>query len=206
MNSFSDGFRKKFVIACTGASGVIYFSRLVKVLLKTDADLHLIVSDSGKQVLCHETDYENGPIIDLILKNKKESEVKAKIFIHNDNDFFSPPASGSFFHNGMVIVPCSMKTLGSIASGIADSLITRSADVCLKEKRKLILVPRETPFNRIHLENMIRVNDAGAVVMPASPSFYAHPSTIENLTDSIVSKILNHLGVENSLIPQWGQI
>ncbi|MGE4520373.1 MAG: UbiX family flavin prenyltransferase [Desulfobacteraceae bacterium] len=205
MNSFSDGFRKKFVIACTGASGVVYFLRLVNELLKVDADLHLIVSDSGKQVLFHETDYENGPITDLILKNKKSSEVKAKIFVHNDNDFFSPPASGSFLHNGMAIVPCSMKTLGSIASGIADSLISRSADVCLKERRKLVLVPRETPFNRIHLENMIRVNDAGAVVLPASPSFYAHPSTIEDLTDSVVSKILNHLGVENTLIPQWGK-
>jgi 4-hydroxy-3-polyprenylbenzoate decarboxylase len=206
MNSFSDGFRKKFVIACTGASGVVYFLRLVNELLKINADLHLIVSDSGKQVLCHETDYENGPIIDLILKNKKSSEVKAKIFVHNDNDFFSPPASGSFLHNGMAIVPCSMKTLGSIASGIADTLISRSADVCLKEKRKLILIPRETPLNRIHLENMLRANDAGAVIMPASPSFYAHPSSVKELVDSVVSKTLNHLGVENQLIPQWGQI
>ncbi|MDY0131776.1 MAG: flavin prenyltransferase UbiX [Desulforegulaceae bacterium] len=205
MSYSSDGFNKKFVIACTGASGVIYFLRLLNELVKKDLELHLIVSASGHQVLFHETDYKNGPLIDFLLKDKKDSEIKAQIFIHKENDFFSPPASGSFLHNGMAIVPCSMKTLGSIASGIADSLISRSADVCLKEKRKLILVPRETPFNRIQLENMIRVNDSGAVILPASPSFYNHPKSIEDLTDSVVSKILNHLGVENRLLPQWGK-
>jgi 4-hydroxy-3-polyprenylbenzoate decarboxylase len=203
MNSFPDGSKKKYIIACTGASGVIYFVRLLKELFSLECELHIIISGSGKKVLEHESGYKNQNIKDFISEEFKNLKIKADIFEHEENNFFTPPASGSFFHNGMVIVPSSMKTLGSIASGTADSLILRSADVCLKERRKLVIVPRETPYNRIHMENMIKLNDAGALILPASPSFYHHPRTIEELADSLTARILNHIGIESTLISPW---
>ena len=118
-------------------------------------------------------------------------------------DFFTPPASGSYRHNGMVIVPCSMGALGRIASGVSDDLITRAADVCLKERRPLILVPRETPLNLIHLRNMVQVTEAGATVLPAMPSFYNRSTTIDELVDTVVARILQALNVPQDLVPQW---
>lgn len=202
MNSFSDGY-KKFVIACTGASGSIYFIRLLHALAQTKTELHVIITESGKQVLKHETAYIDERIEKFLLKEYEDIHIKAKIFEHDSKDFFTPPASGSFIHNGMIIVPSSMKTMGSIASGISDSLVLRSADVTLKERRKLIIVPRETPYNRIHLENMLKLHDAGAVILPASPSFYHFPSSIEELADSVTARILNHLEIEHKLVAQW---
>jgi 4-hydroxy-3-polyprenylbenzoate decarboxylase len=206
MNSFSDGYKKKFVVACTGASGVIYFLRLLRELCFRDCEIHVIISQSGKQVLAHETGYRNEPIKNFLLKEYKDINLKAQIFEHKPKDYFAPPASGSFFHNGMVIVPSTMKTLGSIASGVADSLILRSADVCLKERRKLIIVPRETPFNRIHLKNMLEINDAGGTIMPASPAFYHHPISLDMLADSVVARIMNHLGIPQDIVTPWGEL
>ena len=203
MNSFTTGYKKKLVIACTGASGSIYFTRLLKHLAPYDMELHLIISKSGKQVLGHETKYMGGPLRDFLETNYKDLKIKAEIIQHDENDFFTSPASGSFIHNGMVIVPSSMKTLASIASGTADSLILRSADVALKERRKLIIVPREMPYSRIHLENMIKLTDAGAIVLPASPAFYHHPETIEDIADSVVARILNLLEIDQNIISQW---
>lgn len=204
MNSFSDGFNKKYIVACTGASGAIYFVRLLKELSLAECEVHVIISQSGRLVLAHETEYRNEPIKEFLLKMFKGIKIKAKISEHDENDYFTPPASGSFLHHGMVIVPSSMKTIGSIACGIADSLILRSADVCLKERRKLILVPRETPFNRIHLKNMLTIDEAGGIILPASPGFYHNPQNIDMLADSVVARIMNHLGLSHGEIPQWG--
>lgn len=204
MNLSTDGYRKKFIIACTGASGVIYFSRLIMHLCKEECELHIIISKSGKEVLAHEDkNYSGQTIIEFIKKKYPEIKIRAKIFQHNENDFFTSPASGSFIHDGMVIVPSSMKTLASIACGMADSLITRSADVALKERRKLVIVPREMPYNRIHLENMMKLTDAGAVILPASPAYYHHPKSIDELADSVVARIMNLMGINQNIMGQW---
>jgi 4-hydroxy-3-polyprenylbenzoate decarboxylase len=128
-----------------------------------------------------------------------------KLFIHAQNDFFTPPASGSFSHQGMAIVPCAMRSIGNLAAGIGDNLIHRAADVSLKEKRPLILVPREAPFNAIHLENLLTLHRAGATILPASPAFYHHPQSVEALVDTTVARILDHLGCPQDLVPPWQQ-
>jgi 4-hydroxy-3-polyprenylbenzoate decarboxylase len=121
----------------------------------------------------------------------------------NPKDYFSPPASGSFVHDGMVVIPCSMGTLGRIAGGISNDLTTRAADVCLKERRKLILVTRDTPLNLIHLRNMVTVTEAGAIVLPAVPAFYYQPKTVEDVVDTVVARVLQNLGVPQDLMPEW---
>jgi 4-hydroxy-3-polyprenylbenzoate decarboxylase len=132
-------------------------------------------------------------------------ECPPAVEVHGYRDFEVPIASGSYRHDGMVICPCSGGTIGRIASGVSTSLIERAADVCLKERRKLILVPRETPLSEIHLENMLRVTRAGAIVLPASPGFYGGETTVDQMVDFIVSRILDHLGVENALSPRYGE-
>jgi 4-hydroxy-3-polyprenylbenzoate decarboxylase len=128
----------------------------------------------------------------------------AGLKVLHPRDYFSPPASGSFRHDGMVLIPCSMGALGRIAQGISDDLMTRAADVCLKERRPLILVVRETPFNLIHLRNMVQAAEAGAVILPANPSFYNRPKTLEEAVDTVVARTLQALGVEQNLVPEWG--
>jgi len=195
---------KKIVVAICGASGSIYGIRLLKALLKNPINIYLIISNAGYKVLEHETGYR-GESFSSFLKDKG-------VVIHNDavlniyeqDDFFAPPASGSFRNDGMVIVPCSMKTLGAIASGIADNLIHRAADVNLKEKRPLILLPRETPLSLIHLKNMYMAAKAGATIMPPSPSFYSNPQSIFDLVDSVIARVLDHLKIEHDLVKQWG--
>ncbi|MBU4388369.1 MAG: UbiX family flavin prenyltransferase [Proteobacteria bacterium] len=195
---------KKIVVAICGASGSIYGIRLLKALLKNPINIYLIISNAGYKVLEHETGYR-GESFSSFLKDKG-------VVIHNDavlniyeqDDFFAPPASGSFRNDGMVIVPCSMKTLGAIAAGIADNLIHRAADVNLKEKRPLILLPRETPLSLIHLKNMYMAAKAGATIMPPSPSFYSNPQSIFDLVDSVIARVLDHLKIEHDLVKQWG--
>lgn len=121
----------------------------------------------------------------------------------DDRNYFTPPASGSFRHDGMVIIPCSMGTAGRIANGVSDSLATRAADVCLKEKRPLILVPREMPWNLIQLRNMVQLAEAGATILPASPAWYSGASTLEELADTVVARVLQCLGVEQAIVKQW---
>jgi len=196
---------KKIVVAICGASGSIYGIRLLKALLKNPVNIYLIISNAGYKVLEHETGYK-GESFSAFLKDKG-------VVIHNDadlniyeqDDFFAPPASGSFRNGGMVIAPCSMKTLGAIAAGIADNLIHRAADVNLKEKRPLILLPRESPLNLIHLKNMYVAAKAGATIMPPSPSFYSNPQSISDLVDSVIARVLDHLKIEHDLVKEWGE-
>ena len=206
---------KKIIIAICGASGSIYGIRLLKALLSKPVNVYLVISKTGLKVLEHETGYKGGNfesfLKDYFLKNPflKNQGVdfheNACLNIFEHDDFFAPPASGSFYHDGMVIAPCSMKTLGAISSGIADNLIHRAADVCIKEKRPLIMLTRETPLSIIHLRNMYRAAVAGAVIMPASPGFYFNPKTVFDLVDSVIARILDHLKIENDLAEEWGQ-
>lgn len=173
----------RFVLGITGASGGIYAVRTAMHLKKLGHSVTLIVTAPGKEVL--------------------EYEGAVRVFDYADevckvDDFFAPCASGSCGYAGMAVVPCSMGTLGRIASGTSDNLLVRSADVCLKERLPLVIVPREMPYNLIHIENMERVTRTGAVVIPASPQFYSKPTSIEELVDTVVVKILKHLGIDES--------
>jgi 4-hydroxy-3-polyprenylbenzoate decarboxylase len=197
--------KKKIIVAICGASGVIYGIRLLKALLERPVNVKLIISKAGEEVLKHETDYNGTDFKSFLNKEGIEPHPEAKLECYQPNDLFAPPASGSFRHNGMVIAPCSMKTLGMISSGIADNLIHRAADVCLKEKRPLILIPRETPLDLIHLENMHRAALAGATIMPPSPSFYFQPKTINELVDTVIARVLDHIGIRQSIVKQWGE-
>jgi flavin prenyltransferase len=167
--------------------------------------VYLMISKSGRAVMAHETGFKDKSLEFFLKKNDFQFHEFSKIFEIDPDDFFAPFASGSFRHDGMVIAPCSMNTLAAIASGVTQNLIHRAADVCMKEKRPLILVPRETPLNRIHLENMLRLADAGAIILPAMPGFYHQPQTIEDLADSVISRVLDHLGIDNSLSRRWGK-
>ena len=192
---------RKLVVAVTGASGAIYAQRLLIHAVDHFDDIYLCLSTQAIQVATTE--------LNITLDREKFSTKEwlgreyPQIKLLNEKDFFTPPASGSFRHDGMVIVPCSMGTAGRIANGISNDLVTRAADVCLKECRKLILVPREMPLNLIHLRNMVQLTEAGATVLPACPAWYTNPSTLEELADTVVARILQNLGVEQTLQKQW---
>ncbi|AGA26073.1 UbiX family flavin prenyltransferase [Singulisphaera acidiphila] len=191
-----------FVLAMTGASGSPYAVALLHALSRTGRTVHLTISESGVQVLREEMD------IHVSLENFDISvfgDVDAqRVVYHHHRDFSAGIASGSFRTAGMVVAPCSMSTLASIAHGITTSLITRAADVHLKERRTLILVPRETPLSQIHLENMLSVTRAGALVLPAMPGWYHRPETLEDLIQFVVSRICDQLGVDRPT-RRWGE-
>src|SRR5690349_2505972 len=185
----------------TGASGAIYGVRFLQQAVSHFDRIFLSVSEQAVQVINTELDRKVNPTT-ITLEDLIGSSCD-RITILDRKDYFSPPASGSFRHDGMVIVPCSMGTAGRIANGVSDDLVTRAADVCLKEKRKLILVPRETPWNLIHLRNMTQLAEAGAVILPAAPGFYHRPQSVGDLVDFVVARILQQLGIEQKLLPQW---
>jgi len=176
------------ILAVTGASGSIYAERLLKYLSKNNKIL-AVFSTNAIKIYQEET----GSVL-------TETD---NIKIYDDGNFYAPFASGSFLSDAMVVCPCSMGTLGRIASGVSDSLITRAADVMLKERRKLILVVRETPYNLIHIRNMETLTLAGAVICPACPSFYSKPQTLEDMVDTVVFRILDLLGIQNEGF-RWG--
>lgn len=184
------------MIGVTGASGSIYGRRLIRALLALTPPLevHTVASAPGKITW----QYELGEPFDAV-----GGADAARVRVYGADDLFCPLGSGSFRHRGMVVAPCSARTLAAIASGLADGAVTRAADVCLKERRPLVLIVRETPLSRIHLENMLRVTDAGAVVLPASPGFYHHPSTVDELVDFVVARALDHLGLEHGVGARW---
>lgn len=180
----------KIVIAGTGASGAIYLQRLLQKLDASAHEVHLVLSGFAKQVIRDE-------IGELV--------IPAGVQQHGDKSMNAPFASGSARFDAMVICPCSMGTVGRIASGVSDSAITRAADVFLKERRKLILVPRETPWNLIHARNICTLLEAGALVMPASPGFYSRPTTVEQVADTIVDRILDQLGLPVPGTFRWAE-
>lgn len=179
------------IVGITGASGVIYGIRLLKVLNELNIENSLIISDAAKTVINHETNERIKDIIKLADNYYEFDDLTASI------------NSGSFKFDGLVIVPCSMKTLSSIANGYASNTITRVADVSLKEKRKTIIVPRETPLRSIHLENMLSLSKEGAVILPAMPGFYSDNDTIDDQINFIVGKILDSLNIENNIYKRW---
>jgi flavin prenyltransferase len=189
------------VMAITGASGAPYAVRLLQVLATAAQPVWLIVSQHGWRLL--ETESGIGDLAAL-RTHVGATAFDASVTVFDDADRGATPASGSVRVKGMVIVPCSMGTLAAIAAGTSRSLVERAADVALKERRRLVLVPRETPLSRIHLESMLRVTDAGAVVLPAAPGFYHQPEGIAQLVDFIVQRILDQLSVDVSIAPRWG--
>lgn len=188
---------KKIIIGLTGASGSVYFVRLVHQLSSQHLKLHLIASDNGKKVL----QYETGITLEAYLDKWKNQT--AQIVLEDNGDLFSPAASGSSGFDSMAVIPCSMSTLSMITHGISETLLTRAADVMLKERRKLVLVPRETPLSAIHLRNMTALSELGATLLPAMPGFYGHPETMDDLIDFVVGKTLDSLEIENKLYKRW---
>lgn len=186
---------RSIVVGVTGASGIIYARRLVRVLLESAHEVHLVVSQAGRLVLAEEASPGDG--------DPWAARPGEILRIYPEKDWMAPFASGSFRFRGMVVVPASMGSIGAIASGTTINLIHRAADVALKEKRPLVLVPRETPFSVIHLENLLRLARAGAVILPPSPAFYQHPRTIEDQVDFVVSRILDALDIPNRLFRRW---
>lgn len=197
---------QKIAIGITGASGSIYAVRLLEELLKQEVELHLVMSDAAKVVFATELDLTIPQ--DLTASKeffyKKFNTDSQKLKIYDAKDWFSPIASGSANINAMLIVPCSSGALSAIATGASNNLMERGADVCLKERRKLILLTRETPLNQIHLENMLKITQMGGIIMPASPGFYNNPKQIGDLIDFIVARILAQLGLEQKLVNAWG--
>ncbi|WP_048602317.1 UbiX family flavin prenyltransferase [Rubeoparvulum massiliense] len=193
--------QKRIAVAITGASGAQYGVRLTQVLLQEGHHVHLMISEAAWQVFYEELGWDTSNR-EVILQDWMRS---GDLEYHTMRDFKAPIASGSYPADGMVVVPCSMGTLSSIAHGASRNLLERAADVMLKEGRTLILVPRETPLNQIHLENMLKLAQVGAKIIPAMPGFYHHPQTMEDLIDFVVGKVLDNLGVEHHLFRRWGE-
>ncbi len=184
----------RYILAVTGASGMPYALKLAQAIAETrERELHVIVSHAAKIVLKAET------------KNGYSHLQSCATAMWDEKDIGGSPASGSWPHDGMIICPCSMASLGSIAHGLASNLIHRAADVALKEQRPLILVPRETPLSRIHVHNMLTVMDAGATILPPCPGFYAQPESIDDLVCQITGRILDHLNIDHTLTTPWAQ-
>lgn len=188
---------KDFIIGITGASGSIYGVRIIRSLLEEGHNVHCVVTDNGKKVMAYELEASFESILATF------SGQLGSFYIYDNEDMFSAIASGSFATDGMIIAPCSMGTLGKISCGITDTLLVRAADVMLKERRQLILVTRESPLNAIHLENMLKLNKAGADIVPPMPAFYDKPKSIEELVDFSVGRIISKIGVETNLYTPW---
>lgn len=188
---------RRYIIGITGATGSIYGYKLAEALLMSHFEVHVIITKTGQKVM----EYELENTLDRLMNQL--SRLSGILHVENINDYFASIASGSYKTDGMMIAPCSMGTLGKISAGTADNLLIRATDVCLKEKRKLILLTRETPLNTIHLENMLRISNAGGIIMPPVPSFYTKPQTIDNIVTETVGRALNLLGVENDLHSTW---
>lgn len=188
------------VVAVTGASGAPYAVRLLETLLAAERAVWLVISSHGWRLLEVESDIRD---VSELREQLGTARWDRYVTIFDDSDRGASPASGSALCAGMVICPCSMGTLAAISAGTSRSLVERAADVALKERRRLILVPRETPLSAIHLENMLRLTRAGATVLPAAPGFYNRPSEIAQLVDFIVARVLDHLGVEHQLGRRW---
>ena len=185
--------KKRIIVGITGASGVIYGVRCLQLLKQTDYETHLVISGSGKRNIELETPYSFDQV------------VSTADFVYDHRDVAAPIASGSFLTEGMVVAPCTIKTLSGIANSYSDNLLVRAADVVLKEKRKLCLVVRETPLHKGHLRLLSLAADMGAHILPPMPAFYHRPKTIEDLIDQTIGKIFDFFGIEHNLFKRWGE-
>ena len=193
---------KRLIVGITGASAGIYGVRLLEVLTQhEDIEVHLTISASGARALFEElqieVDLDNFELESLIGVSSE------RVIYHHESDIAAPIASGSFRTSGMIVVPCSMGSIAAIAGGISRNLIQRAADVCIKENRRLVLVPRETPLSPIHLENMLKLSRMGVCVLPAMPGFYHFPKDVDDLLNFVVTKILDQFGIDTKLIQRW---
>ncbi len=198
---------RSITLAITGASGAQYGLRLLQCLLAAECKVYLLLSSAAQVVIRTETDLDLPEALEdqqIFLSEMFEADEDQLQLLAKD-DWFSPVASGSSSPSSMVICPASGGTLSAIAYGASNNLIERAADVALKERRQLILVPREAPYSAIHLENMLKLTQLGAMIIPASPGFYMQPQTINELIDFIVARILDQLGIEQELMPRWGE-
>jgi 4-hydroxy-3-polyprenylbenzoate decarboxylase len=197
--------QRRIAVAVTGASGAIYAARTIAALLAEGCHLELVFSDYGKRLLLDELGPEAKVerLIDLLVEKHGDAVGRGTFVVHSNKDMGATLASGSHRCDAMVIVPCSMKTLAGVANGLSRSLIERAADVMLKEQRRLVIVPRETPMSLPQLRNMVACAEAGALILPAMPAFYQQPKTIDYLADFVAGKILNALGFEQQLFPAW---
>ena len=182
---------RRIIVAITGATGTIYGVRALQMLAKTNVETYLIISKWGARTLIHETSY------------KVEQVQKMATYTCAQNDQGAKISSGSFQTSGMIVAPCSVRTLGAIANGVSDNLIHRAADVVLKEQRKLVLVVREAPLNAVHLENMLKLARMGVVISPPVPAFYNRPETVAEIVDQTVMRVLDQLGIHPDEAPRW---
>ena len=193
------------IVGITGASGALYAHTLVKELVKRDVPVEIVTSKWGRYLLNHELNFNFGKNPQKFIEEQYGKNVKwIDLTWHPGMDMSATIASGTYRTRGMVVVPMSMGTLGHISNGVTSNLLHRAADVTLKEKRPLILVPRETPLSQIHLDNLLKVSKAGATIVDANPTFYQGAKTIQDLIDSVVARILDSLGIDNKLVPEWG--
>jgi 4-hydroxy-3-polyprenylbenzoate decarboxylase len=181
----------RYLVSISGASGSIYGIRLLQELKKTGHEIHLVVSENAKKILQHETTYTYNTI-------KTQADV-----VYDNDDLFAGPASGSYPLDGMIVIPCSMRTLSAIAHGFGDTLTSRAANCCLKEGRKVILVLRETPLDLSGIRNILTAKESGVIILPAMPAFYHKPERIEDLVDFIVGKVFDQLSLQHSLFKRW---
>lgn len=198
---------KTITLAFTGASGLPYGMRLLECLLRTGQTVQLVYSQAAQIVAAQEMQFTlpSQPVQAEAALRERFSAFPGTLRVYGREDWFAPMASGSNPGDAMVICPCTVGTLAAVAAGLSDDLIARAADVMLKEKRPLIIVPRETPFSAIHLENMLKLTHAGAVILPPSPGFYHHPQSVQDLIDFVVARILDHLGIAHQLLRPWGK-
>jgi 4-hydroxy-3-polyprenylbenzoate decarboxylase len=196
----------RFFVGLTGASGHAYAEALLRALVRAGHDVDVSVTNAGAKVLRHEIGVEAGEHGELLAQNLEAwlgKEIAPRVRAFRSDAVEAPPSSGTSLTGGVILCPCSMGTLARVSVGFSSNLVERAADVALKEGRRLVLVPRETPLSVVHLENLLRMARLGAIVLPAMPGFYHHPRTKEDLVDHVVGKILDRLGIENSVGARW---
>lgn len=199
-------FEKKITIAITGASGAGYALRLIECLVAANYQLYILCSSAGRIVLDSEVGFKlpSSPDAATQVMTEKFNAQQGQIIVFGKEQWFSPVASGSAAPKQMVVIPCTAGALAAITHGMSDNLIERAADVVIKERGQLILMVREAPFSTIHLQNMLTLSQQGVTIMPANPGFYHNPKDINDLIDFMVGRVLDHLGIDQSIMPRWG--
>jgi len=196
---------RRILVGITGASGAVYAERFIEELTRKVERIYIVVTDAGKEVLLHELPKPSPDGFSLIniLENQISEQHRSIIRVLKNDDFFSPVASGSSVPTDMVVLPCSMGTLGRIAHGLSTNLLERAADVVIKEKKRLVICPRETPLSKIHLQNMLALTDVGATIVPPMPGFYQKPKSVDDMINFVVGRVLESIELKHELYPAW---